>query len=134
LQDTARALPTAQRFMAVDPLNRVAVRLVARAWQLRNKPDSTLKYLTLADSSITVDLTVTSFLAESEGATLTALANNLGAPRSTPFRLAFEFLDAAGAVQAASVAEIPALAGGTSHELDVRAVGRGIVAWRYRRG
>ncbi|MGH7418931.1 MAG: tetratricopeptide repeat protein, partial [Candidatus Rokuibacteriota bacterium] len=134
LQDTARALPAAQRLMAVDPLNRVAVRLVARGWQLRNRPDSTLKYLIVADSGLTVDLVVTSFLAEAEGATLTALANNLGAPRSTPFRLVFEFLDAEGAVQATHTTEIPAIAGGTSHELEARVTGRGIVAWRYRLG
>lgn len=134
LQDQARALPAAQRLMAVDPLNRVAIRLVARSWQLRNTPDSTLKYLTLADSSLTVDLVVTSFLAEAEGAALTALANNLGAPRSAPFRLVFEFLDAAGAVQASHTAAIPAMAGGTSHELTVRVAGRGILAWRYRLG
>jgi len=99
--------------MAVDPLNRVAIRLVGRAWQLRNKPDSTLKYLILADSGLTVDLTVTSFLAETEGATLAALG---------------------GAVQATRTVEIPAISGGTSHELEVRAPGKGIVAWRYRLG
>ncbi len=132
VRDTNRALPVAQRLMAVDPLNRVAVRLVARAWQLRTKPDSTLKYLMLADSGLTVDLTVTSFLAETEGATLAALANNLGAPRSAPFRLVFEFLDAGGAVRTSRTVEIPAISGGTSHELEVRAPGKGIVAWRYR--
>ena len=48
--DTAMALTTAQRLYAVDPLNRGTLRMAAQAWQLGGKPDSTLRYLKLADS------------------------------------------------------------------------------------
>lgn len=132
LRDSARALPSAQRLVAVDPLNRTALRLLAAAWELRGRRDSTLKYLTLADSTLTVDLAVTVFAPDSAGATLAAVANNLRSPLSKAFRITFEFLDAQGAVQASEITEIPALAGGMNHQLEMRVSGTGIRAWRYR--
>src|SRR5207245_8839539 len=53
LDDTAKALPVAQRLYAVDPLNRTSLAKLAGAWQLRGKNDSTLLSLT-SDQPMTV--------------------------------------------------------------------------------
>jgi len=51
---------------------------------------------------------------------------------SKPFRIAFEFLDTAGSVQATQTADIPAIPSGTSQQFQLRVPGKGLAGWRYR--
>jgi tetratricopeptide (TPR) repeat protein len=131
LRDSADLLPVAQRLLALDPLNRAALRLVAAGWDLRGRHDSTLAYLARADSLLAVDVAVTAFVPDSGGVSLTALATNLKSAPSKAFHLTFEFLDAHGQVVTATTQDVPALPPGQSQEIDVRATGKGIAGWRY---
>jgi hypothetical protein len=93
--DTAMALTTAQRLYAVDPLNRGTLRMAAQAWQLGGKPDSTLRYLKLADS-LAVEVTAGTFTPSDTGATLSGLLTNVRSKPNPVFALTFEFLSAKG--------------------------------------
>ena len=132
LGDSARTLPAAQRLVALDPLNRASVRLLAAAWELRGRRDSVAKYLALADTGLGVEVTVTSFAPDSAGAALSLTATNLRTAPSKPLRLQVEFLDAKGAVLSAQIADIAVLPPGQSQQVQLHAAGRGVIGWRYR--
>jgi len=130
-KDTAGALAMTQRLVALDPLNKAALRLLGQAWDLRGRRDSTQKYGTLGDT-LTVDLTVASLVVDSSAATVAGVASNTTGAPSKPLRITFEFLDAQGAVQGSQTVEIPALPPGGNQEFAARSSGSGIVGWRYR--
>ena len=130
--DTARAFSASQRLYAVDPLNRATLRMVAQAWRLRGRSDSTLYYLQVADS-LSLEVTVTNFSPSEHDATLGGVFAN---PRSHPtsaVTLTFEFLNAKGEVVARQTQEVPAIAPGENRAFEVKPQGSGIVAWRYHR-
>src|SRR2546425_12988852 len=52
LKDTANALATAQRLVALDPLSRASLRLAASAWDLRRRRASAPKYLAVVGSPL----------------------------------------------------------------------------------
>ncbi len=131
LHDSTSVLPVAQRVLALDPLNRAALKLVAAGWDYRGRRDSTMAYLR-ADSSLTVEVLVSVFIPDSAGASLTALVTNLKSAPSKAFRLSFEFLDARGQVVATVTQDVPSLPPQQSQEIDLKAAGKGIAGWRYR--
>ena len=132
LKDTVSAVATAQRLVALDPLNRASLRLAASAWDLRGRRDSAQRYTALVDSTLAVDVSVGSFVADSGGYILTAIATNIRTAASKPFRVIFEFLDMTGGVQATQSADIPSIPSGTSHQFQLRVPGKGLLGWRYR--
>ena len=79
LGDTAKIVPTARRLVAVDPMNRSALKLAAAAHQMAGKVDSTVYYVTQADSVIPLDVTVQSFRITDQGASFAAIATPLSA-------------------------------------------------------
>ena len=119
--------------MAVDPLNRNSVRLVAQAWALKSRSDSALHYVTLADSLLPFDVNVASFAPDEQNASLNGLVTNFHEVPSTPLSLTFEFLDATGKVVATQTLDVPAIPVGANHAFQLQAIGAGIVAWRYRK-
>jgi tetratricopeptide (TPR) repeat protein len=132
LRDSAHLLPVAQRVLALDPLNRATLKLVAAGWDLRGRRDSTAAYLARADSTLAVEILVSVFVPDSSGASLSALATNRKSAPSKPFRLTFEFLDARGQVVTTVTQDLPALPPGENKEFDLKASGKGIAGWRYR--
>jgi tetratricopeptide (TPR) repeat protein len=130
-QDTANALATAQRLQALDPLNKAALGLVGRAWELKGRRDSAEAYRARAEA-IPVDITIASMVGDSSGVTLTGVASNLGGTASKPFRIMLEFVDVRGAAVESQGVDIPALDPGGSHQFQVRGSGTAIVGWRYR--
>jgi tetratricopeptide (TPR) repeat protein len=130
-KDTVGALAMARRLVALDPLNKAAVRLFGQAWDLRGSRDSAQKYGTLGDT-LTVDLTVASLVVDSTAATVAGVASNTGSAPTKPLRITFEFLDAQGIVQGTQTVEIPALQPGSNQEFTARGSGRGVAGWRYR--
>jgi Flp pilus assembly protein TadD len=130
-KDSAGSLTMAQRLVALDPLNKAALRLLGQAWDLRGRRDSAQKYGTMGDT-MTVDLTVASLVVDSTAATVAGVASNTGGASSKPLRITFEFLDAQGGVQGTQTVEIPALQPGGNQEFAARSGGSGIVGWRYR--
>ncbi|MBI1967350.1 MAG: tetratricopeptide repeat protein [Gemmatimonadetes bacterium] len=134
LQDTANMLPAAQRLVAVDPMGRGSLRLLAAAWQLRGKPDSTLKYLAAGDSLLPVEVSITRFGPEEQNASLNGLVTNFHDKPSEPLQLTIEFLDAKGEVVASQTVDIAAIEPGGSQGFQTSAIGAGIVSWRYKKG
>lgn len=133
LADTAKMLGVARQLYAVDPMNRNVLRLYAAAWQLQGKTDSTLHYLTVADSVLPAEVTITAFNVADQSAEAVGMITSLREQSIPAMTLAFDFLDEKGAVVVAQTADVPALDAGASHALRLQVSGQGIVAWRYRR-
>ena len=132
LRDSAHLLPVAQRLKAVDPLNRVTLRLLAAGWDLRGRRDSAQKYQDLAAGGQAVEVVISSLDADSSGYTLRGSATNAGSVDAPVQRLTFEFLDANGNVQVTQTVEIPGLPPQGSRDIEIRVPGTALVAWRYR--
>jgi len=132
VRDSTNLLPAAERLVALDPLNRASLKLLAAGWDLRGKRDSTLKYLARADSGIGVEVTVSSFLPDSTGAAITLLATNLKPAPSKPFRLTVEFLDSHGQPVATETRDVPAISPLETSQIDLKVSSKGIAGWRYR--
>jgi len=132
LHDSTALLPTAQRLLALDPLNRAPLKLVAAGWDFLRQRDSTKAYVARADAGLAVEISVLSFLADSDGASLSAAATNLKAAPSNPIHLTFEFLDVAGQVIATLTQDVPALSPRQSQAFDLKVSGRRVTGWRYR--
>jgi cytochrome c-type biogenesis protein CcmH/NrfG len=130
-RDTANAIATGRRLLAIDPLSRAAIRIMAQAWQAAGRRDSAQKYQARSDS-LAMDINVSSFVPDSGGYILTAIATNQRPTPSRPLRLTFEFLDAQGGVQATRVVDVASVSPGQSSEFQVRAAGQGITGWRYK--
>jgi tetratricopeptide (TPR) repeat protein len=133
LRDSAKMLEMAQRLVALDPMSRSALRLVAQAWQIRGNSDSALHYVILADSLLPVEVSISSFIPRDSSATIGGLVSNYHEQPSTPHRVAFEFLNSDGSVLGTETIEVPALDAGGTHPFQVRASGTGIIAWRYHK-
>ena len=132
LQDTARMVTTAQKVLALDPMNRNAIRLTAAAFQMKGVTDSTVFYIARAESSLVADVTVQNFRSDDQSAAIEAIATNFHDKPSKPFKIVFEFLKADGSVVTSQTVEVPELPAGGMHSAKAQAIGRGITAWRYR--
>ena len=132
LRDSAHLLPAAQRLKAVDPLNRVTLRLLAAGWDLRGRRDSAQKYQDLAAGGQAVEVVISSLDADSSGYILRGSASNAASVAAPVQRLTFEFLDANGNVQVTQSVEIPQLPPQGSRDIEIRVPGTALVAWRYR--
>ena len=133
VKDTANALATAQRLVALDPRNKAALHVLAQAWELRGGRDSAQVYGTLADT-LSLDISIASLVGDSAGVTLTGVASNLGSAASKPLRITVELLDGRGTAVATQAVDVPALPPGGSQQFQVKGAGRSIVGWRYRAG
>ena len=133
LGDTAKIVPTVRRLVAVDPMNRAALRLAAAAYQMKGVVDSTVHYVGQADSALVVDVTVQTFRPSEQGASFAALVTNFHDKPSPAVKLTVEFLNAKGEVIATQPGDIPALQPAGMHDLKVDAIGKGIAAWRYKK-
>jgi hypothetical protein len=85
-----------------------------------------------ADSGLAVEIAVPSFVPDTAGASMAALATNLKAATSAPLRLTVEFLASSGQVVATATQDIPALAPRQAKEFALTVAGKGIAGWRYR--
>jgi len=132
LGDTMKVLPVAQRLVAVDPLNRTSLAKLAGAWQIRGNKDSTLRYLTIADS-LSLEVSVGTFTPGDSGVALSGLFTNPKTKPSAPAAVTFEFLNRKGDVVAADTAKVPAIDASGNHAFEIKKAGAGIVAWRYRK-
>ncbi len=130
-KDTANALATARRLVAIDPRNKMALRIAGQAWELRGQRDSAQAYTTLSDT-LSVDISMASLVGDSAGATLTGVASNLGSAASKPVGILVELLDAGGRVAASQAVDVPGLPPGGNQQFQVKGPGRGIIGWRYR--
>src|SRR5207253_225275 len=77
MRDAASLLPVAQRLLGLDPLNRASLKRVAAGWDFSGRRDSTKAYVARADSGLAVEISVSSFVADTAGVSLAAAALNL---------------------------------------------------------
>jgi tetratricopeptide (TPR) repeat protein len=134
MQDSAKMLPVAQRLIALDPLNRNALRLAAAGFQMRGMTDSTVHYIALAESTLVADVSVTSFRPSEAGVAIEATVTNFHTKQSPAFKLVFEFLKQDGSVVTTQTADVPPLPANGTHQVTIQATGQGIQAWRYKKG
>lgn len=127
-------LSAAKRLYAADPMNRRTLQLLAEAWQEQGKNDSTLHYVTLADSLLPFEVTVGSFQPGDQSASLSGLFTNFHATRSAPAKVVFEFLDTHGKVVATQTQDVAAMDGNGNQVFQLQVIGANIAAWRYRAG
>src|SRR5947207_11338170 len=132
LGDTMKVLPVAQRLVAVDPLNRTSLAKLAGAWQIRGNKDSTLRYLTIADS-LSLEVSIGTFTPRDSSVALSGLFTNLKTKPSTPTAVTFEFVHAKGETVATQKQDIPAIDASGNHASELKVTGAAIVAWRCRK-
>jgi hypothetical protein len=128
----AGALPYALRVMALDPSNQLATRALGQAYNLTGQADSAKKYIARADTGLAVDITVTQFQPDSAGAALSGVATNLKGTATGPLHVIFEFLDAHGGVVSTQPTQVAPVQPSATAQFEVKAAGKGIVAWRYK--
>jgi hypothetical protein len=133
MRDSVTALEMARRLIAVDPMNKQSIKMMAYAQQANGKVDSTLHYLRLHDSTLVADVQISQFDSTDTGRDLRGLVTNLRPSASQPMTLVFEFLDNKGAVVSSENVQVPAIQPEQSAPIEVQAKGAGIVAWRYKR-
>lgn len=127
-------LSASRRLYGVDPMNRRTLRLLAESYQEQGKNDSTLHYITLADSLLPFEVTVGQFQPGDQNASLAGLFTNFHTTKSAPAKLVFEFLDGHGKVIATETEPVPAIDPSGNQPFQIQVIGAGIVAWRYRMG
>lgn len=133
MRDSVTALEMARRLIAVDPMNKQSIKMMAYAQQANGKIDSTLHYLRLHDSTLVADVTISQFDSTDGGRDLRGLVTNPRPAASPALGLAFEFLNSKGEVVSSEPVQVPAIQSGQSAPIEVHARGMGIVAWRYKK-
>jgi hypothetical protein len=91
-----------------------------------------LYYLERADSLMPVEVTVSMFAPDSQSAAINGLITNFHTKPSAPLKIAFDFLDAKGAPVSSQTVDVPAIEAGGNYQFQAKAIGTGIVAWRYK--
>ena len=133
MRDSATALAMSRRLLAVDPLNRTSIRIMAFAQQQNGRIDSTLHYLKLGDSTLVAEVAVAQFDSTDVGRDVKGTVTNTRTAASPPFKLIFEFVNLAGQVVASDTVQVAALPPAQSQAFDLKPKGIGIAAWRYRK-
>ena len=133
LRDSATALAMSRRLLAVDPMSRTSIRMMAFAQQQNGKIDSTVHYLRLGDSLLVGDVSITQFDSTDTGRELKGNVKNPRSTANTPFKLVFEFVNLKGEVVATDTVNVPAIQPNQSYEFDLKPAGASIAAWRYRK-
>jgi tetratricopeptide (TPR) repeat protein len=133
IEDTVTAVAMARRLIAIDPMSRQSIRLVAYAHQLNGKVDSTIHYLRVADSTLLADVTISQFDSTDTGREMKGLITNVRPSANQPFNLVFDFLDAKGAVVETDTVKVAAIQAGQSQSFELKPKGPQIAAWRYKK-
>lgn len=127
-------LAVSKRLYVVDPMNRKTLELVAQAYQQLGKSDSTLKYVTLADSLLPFEVNIGSFQPGDQNASLSGVFTNFHTTRTAAAKIIFEFIDAHDKVVASQTVDVAPIDPSGNQAFQAQAIGVGIVAWRYRAG
>jgi tetratricopeptide (TPR) repeat protein len=139
LNDGPKLVSAAQKLMAIEPMNADALALLGNGYRTTHQNNEALevaKQLFALPANVSVD----KFTLAADSATLSGVATGRAAqtaegkpipPLATA--LIFEFVSAQGNVLATEGVEIPALKKDETSNFAVRATGKGIVGWRYKR-
>jgi tetratricopeptide (TPR) repeat protein len=134
-RDTAaRAMEKAgKELVAIDPQSSEALRLLAAAYQIQRKDDSTLAVLERIEA-LTFDVYLDVLQTDEGGYTIEGRITNPGDADVSMPPLNFEFLDAQRNVVTTGVLEGRTLPAGASEPFTLQATGDAIVAARYKVG
>ena len=132
-RDSVLALSLARRLLAVDPMNRTSLRMMAFAQQENGKIDSTVHYLRLGDSTLVGDVTITQFDSTDTGREVKGNVKNPRTTANAPFKLVFEFVNLKGDVVATETVNVPAIQPDQSFDFELKPAGASIAAWRYHK-
>jgi hypothetical protein len=122
-----------RRLLAVDPMNRTGIKIMAYAQQQNGKIDSALYYYKLGDSTLVGDVAVSQFDSTDTGREVRGLVTNTREKPNQPYKLVFEFVDLKGTVVATDTVNVAATAPGQSQQFGMKPTGASIAAWRYRK-
>jgi len=133
LHDSVTALTMSRRLLAVDPMNRTGIKIMAYAQQQNGKIDSALFYYKLGDSLLVGDVAVSQFDSTDTGREVKGIVTNTREKPNQPYRLVFELVDLKGAVVATDTVDVATTAPGQSQQFAMKPTGGTIAAWRYYR-
>ncbi len=133
LHDSVTALTMSRRLLAVDPMNKTGIKIMAYAQQQNGKIDSALFYYKLGDSLLVGDVTVSQFDSTDTGRDVRGIVTNPREKPNAPYKLVFEFVDLQGQVVATDTVGVAATAPGQSQQFAMKPTGATIAAWRYRK-
>jgi tetratricopeptide (TPR) repeat protein len=130
--DPAGLLAVARRRFELAPLDPHAARAIALGWDLSLNRDSALRYVALSDSGLGWNVRAGPFRVGLAATSLEGEVVNAGATPRPALELAFEFLEARGAVLGTATVAIPPLAPGARAPFQARVARGGAASWRYR--
>jgi tetratricopeptide (TPR) repeat protein len=132
-RDAATALEYARRLIAVDPMNKQAIQIMAFAQRASGKIDSTVHYFRMHDSTLIADVTISQFDSTDGGRDVKGLVTNTRPTASPPLSLVFEFVNVKGEVVATDTVQVTPMQPAQSQTFEIHPKGAGIAAWRYRK-
>ena len=133
MHDSVTALTMSRRLLAVDPMNKTGIKIMAYAQQQNGKIDSALYYYKLGDSLLVGDVAVSQFDSTDTGREVRGLVTNPREAPNAPYKLVFEFVDLQGQVVATDTVAVAAIQPGQSQQFAMKPTGATIAAWRYRK-
>lgn len=132
-KNPATSLEYSRRLIAIDPMNRQSIQVMAYAQRASGKVDSALHYFRMHDSTLIADVTISQFDSADGGRDLKGLVTN---PRPTPspaLGFVFEFVNISGEVVATDTVRVAPIQPQQSQVFESHPKGAGIIAWRYRK-
>ncbi len=133
MRDSITALTMSRRLLAVDPMNKVGIKIMAYAQQQNGKVDSAIYYYRMSDSTLVGDVAISQFDSTDTGRDVKGLVTNPRATANAPYKLIFEFVNLQGAVVATDTVQVAAIQPGQSQQFALKPAGPTIAAWRYRK-
>jgi tetratricopeptide (TPR) repeat protein len=138
LKNGPKLLATAQRLVALEPMNENALKLVGEGYKQSKKVNDAVSTAEKV-LALPIDVKIAEFAPTASGATLAGTATGRQAQTAAgkpippaPLTLTVEFLNASGGVVASQDVQVPALQPGASQELKAAGQGQGIVGYRYK--
>ncbi|OLC10001.1 MAG: hypothetical protein AUH41_03895 [Gemmatimonadetes bacterium 13_1_40CM_66_11] len=133
LHDSVTALTMSRRLLAVDPMNKTGIKIMAYAQQQNGKIDSALFYYKLGDSLLVGDVAVSQFDSTDTGREVRGIVTNPRERPNAPYKLVFEFVDLKGQVVATDTVNVAATPPGQTQQFAMKPTGASIAAWRYKK-
>jgi len=133
LHDSVTALVMSRRLLAVDPMNKTGIKIMAYAQQQNGKIDSALYYYKLGDSLLVGDVAVSQFDSTDTGREVRGIVTNTRDKPNAPYKLVFEFVDLKGQVIATDTVDVAATPPRQTHQFAMKPTGASIAAWRYKK-
>ena len=132
-RDSVTALAMSRRLVTIDPMNKVALKIMAGSQAQSHNVDSAVYYFKMSDSTLIADVAVTQFDSTDTGREVKGLVTNVRDKPNAPFTLVFEFVDMQGQVVATDSVQVAAIQPGQSQQFAMKPTGGSIAAWRYRK-